>query len=140
MEKTLVEIINASDAIKLFSSKRYSNWSVAIKIVKLAKALEENKSFCVEQERKIIDHYACKDESGQIKVVNGNQIQFKDAETKVAFQNELNKLHETKIQVPDLIVIKPSDFAPGEVSVTPDDILRVEGFIDFMFDGDSQDA
>ena len=131
MEKSILEIVRASDAIKMFSSKRYSNWSVAVKISKMSKVLDENKNFCVEQERKIIDHYAEKDESGQIVIANGNQITFKDAETKAAFQDELNALHSTKVQVPDVIVIKPSDFAPGEISISPDDILRVEGFIDF---------
>lgn len=141
MEKSLIEIVRASDALKLFTSKRYNNWSTAIRISKLAKLLEENKNFLVEQERKIIDHYAEKDESGQIIIANGTQITFKDAESKQMFQDELNKLHETMIQVPDIIVIKPSDFAPGEVSISPDDMLKIEGFIDFIFDdGENHDA
>lgn len=133
MKKNLMEILNVSKVFKNLTTKRFNNFSVSYKIAKAAKSLDEQSKFYAEEERKIVDQYAVKDEkTGQIKIIDGNRISFKDQEDAINFNKEITKLQQTEVDIFDPIDIHMSDFRTGDMDLTPSDILALEGFVNFI--------
>lgn len=139
MKKNLMEILNVSKVFKKLTTKRFNNFSVSYKIAQAAKFLDEQSKFYAEEERKIVEQYAIKDEkTGQVKVIDGNRIGFKDQDDAVNFNKEITKLQQTEVDVFDPINIHMSDFRTGDMDLTPSDILALEGFINFIDEVESE--
>lgn len=135
MKKNLMEILNVSKVFKNLTTKRFNNFSVSYKIAQAAKFLDEQSKFYSEEERKIVEQYAIKDEkTGQVKVIDGNRIGFKDQDDAVNFNKEITKLQQTEVDIFDPIDIHMSDFKTRDMDLTPSDILALEGFIIFIDD------
>ena len=135
MKKKLIEILNVSKVLKDLTTKRFNNFSVSYKIAKAAKLVDEQNAFYVEEERKIVEQYAVKDEkTGQVKIIDGNRISFKDQDDAINFNKEIIKLQQTEVDIFDTIDIYMSDFRSGDMDLTPSDILDLEGFVNFIDD------
>lgn len=133
MKKKLIEILNVSKVLKDLTTKRFNNFSVSYKIAKAAKLVDEQNAFYVEEERKIVEHYAVKDkETGQVKIIDGNRISFANQDDAMNFNKEINDLQQTEVEVFDPIDIHISDFRSGDMDLTPSDILALEGFVNFI--------
>ena len=133
MKKSLAEILKVSKVFKNLTTKRFNNFSVSYKIAQALKSLEEQSKFYAEEERKIVEQYAVKDEkTGQVKIIDGNRISFKDQEDAINFNKEIIKLQQTEVDVFDPIDIYISDFRSGDMDLTPSDILDLEGFVNFI--------
>lgn len=131
MKKSFAEILKVSPIFRMLSNKHYNNFSLSYKIAKASKMLEEQVTFYSEEERKIVETYALKDDDGNVKIVDGNRINFKDKDDAIKFNNEINKLQHTEIEVFDPIVIHLNDFRNGDFDLTPNDILALEPFVEF---------
>ena len=95
MKKKLIEILNVSKVLKDLTTKRFNNFSISYKIAKAAKLVDEQNSFYVEEERKIVEHYAVKDEeTGQVKIIDGNRISFANQNDAMNFNKEINEFKE----------------------------------------------
>ena len=133
MKKKLIEILNASKVLKNLTTKRFNNFSVSYKIAKAAKLVDEQNAFYVEEEGKIIEHYAVKDEeTGLVKIIDGNRISFANQDDAMNFNKEINELQQTEVEIFDPIDIHISDFRSGDMDLTPSDILALEGFVNFI--------
>lgn len=133
MKKNLMEILNVSKVFKILTTKRFNNFSVSYKIAQAAKFLDEQSKFYAEEEKKIVEQYAIKDEkTGQVKVIDGNRIGFKDQDDAANFNKEITKLQQTEVDIFNPIDIHMSDFRTGDMDLTPSDILALEGFINFI--------
>ena len=133
MKKKLIEILNVSKVLKDLTTKRFNNFSVSYKIAKAAKLVDEQNAFYVEEERKIVEHYAVKDkETGQVKIIDGNRISFANQDDAMNFNKEINELQQTEVEIFDPIDIHISDFRSGDMDLTPSDILALEGFVNFI--------
>lgn len=133
MKKSLAEIIKVSKVFKNLTTKRFNNFSVSYKIAKASKSLDEQNKFYAEEERKIVEQYAVKDEkTGQVKIIDGNRISFKDQDDAMNFNKEIIKLQQTEVDIFDPIDIRMSDFRSGDMDLTPSDILDLEGFVNFI--------
>lgn len=133
MKKKLIEILNVSKVLKDLTTKHFNNFSVSYKIAKAAKLVDEQNAFYVEEERKIVEHYAVKDkETGQVKIIDGNRISFANQDDAMNFNKEINDLQQTEVEVFDPIDIHISDFRSGDMDLTPSDILALEGFVNFI--------
>lgn len=133
MKKSLAEIIKVSKVFKNLTTKRFNNFSVSYKIAKASKSLDEQSKFYAEEERKIVEQYAVKDEkTGQVKIIDGNRISFKDQDNAMNFNKEIIKLQQTEVDIFDPIDIRMSDFRSGDMDLTPSDILDLEGFVNFI--------
>ena len=96
MKKKLIEILNVSKVLKNLTTKRFNNFSVSYKIAKAAKLVDEQNAFYVEEEGKIIEHYAVKDEeTGLVKIIDGNRISFANQDDAMNFNKEINELQQT---------------------------------------------
>lgn len=135
MKKSLAEILKVSKVFKNLTTKRFNNFSVSYKIAQASKSLDEQSKFYAEEERKIIEQYAVKDEkTGQVKIIDGNRISFKDQDDAINFNKEIIKLQQTEVDIFDTIDIYMSDFRSGDMDLTPSDILDLEGFVNFIDD------
>ena len=133
MKKKLIEILNVSKVLKDLTTKRFNNFSVSYKIAKAAKLVDEQNAFYVEEERKIVEHYAVKaKETGQVKIIDGNRISFANQDDAMNFNKEINELQQTEVEIFDPIDINISDFRSGDMDLTPSDILALEGFVNFI--------
>ena len=133
MKKKLIEILNVSKVLKDLTTKRFNNFSVSYKIAKAAKLVDEQNSFYIEEERKIVEQYAVKDEeTGQVKIIDGNRISFANQDDAMNFNKEINELQQTEVEIFDPIDIHISDFRSGDMDLTPSDILALEGFVNFI--------
>lgn len=133
MKKKLIEILNVSKVLKNLTTKRFNNFSVSYKIAKAAKLVDEQNAFYVEEEGKIIEHYAVKDEeTGLVKIIDGNRISFENQDDAMNFNKEINELQQTEVEIFDPIDIHISDFRSGDMDLTPSDILALEGFVNFI--------
>ena len=133
MKKKLIEILNVSKVLKDLTTKRFNNFSVSYKIAKAAKLVDEQNAFYVEEEGKIIEHYAVKDEeTGLVKIIDGNRISFANQDDAMNFNKEINELQQTEVEIFDPIDIHISDFRSGDMDLTPSDILALEGFVNFI--------
>lgn len=133
MKKKLIEILNVSKVLKDLTTKHFNNFSVSYKIAKAAKLVDEQNAFYVEEERKIVEHYAVKDkETGQVKIIDGNRISFANQDDAMNFNKEINELQQTEVEIFDPIDIHISDFRSGDMDLTPSDILALEGFVNFI--------
>ena len=133
MKKKLIEILNVSKVLKNLTTKRFNNFSVSYKIAKAAKLVDEQNSFYIEEERKIVEQYAVKDEeTGQVKIIDGNRISFANQDDAMNFNKEINELQQTEVEIFDPIDIHISDFRSGDMDLTPSDILALEGFVNFI--------
>ena len=133
MKKKLIEILNVSKVLKDLTTKRFNNFSVSYKIAKAAKLIDEQNAFYVEEERKIVEHYAVKDkETGQVKIIDGNRISFANQDDAMNFNKEINELQQTEVEIFDPIDIHMSDFRSNDIDLTPSDILALEGFVNFI--------
>lgn len=133
MKKKLIEILNVSKVLKDLTTKRFNNFSVSYKIAKAAKLVDEQNAFYIEEERKIVEQYAIKDEeTGQVKIIDGNRISFANQDDAMNFNKEINELQQTEVEIFDPIDIHISDFRSGDMDLTPSDILALEGFVNFI--------
>ena len=124
MKKKLIEILNVSKVLKNLTTKRFNNFSVSYKIAKAAKLVDEQNAFYVEEEGKIIEHYAVKDEeTGLVKIIDGNRISFANQDDAMNFNKEINELQQTEVEIFDPIDIHISEFRSGDMDLTPSDSL-----------------
>lgn len=140
MKKSLAEILKVSKVFKTLTTKRFNNFSISYKIAQASKSLDEQSKFYAEEEKKIVEQYAVKDEkTGQVKIIDGNRISFKDQEDAMNFNKEIIKLQQTEVGIFDPIDVYMSNFRSGNMDLTPADILDLEGFVNFI-DDKEQDA
>lgn len=132
MKKKLGEILLVSNVFNVLAQKHYRNFSLSYKIAKALKELEEQKEFYSNEERKIVETYAVKDEKGQVKIIDGNRISFKNQEDAIQFNKEINELQNTEVDIFEPIVIGLSDFKDGEMILTPQEINSLDGFVEFV--------
>ena len=98
----------------------------AFSVYQLVKKMEEPYKFALEEEKKLINKY-------NAEVKENGIISFSSAEDKDSFQNELQELNQLDHDIEiEPIVIKIEDLS--EQTITPSDILALEGFVEFEGD------
>lgn len=132
MKKSFAEIIAVANVFQLLTTKHYNNFSLSYNIAKASREVEEKRIFYSNEERKIVETYAIKDDKGNVKIVDGNRVTFKTQEDATKFNDEIVKLQKTEVDVFDPIVISISDIKKEDVvDLTPANILALEGFVIF---------
>lgn len=135
-KRKLIDIVNANPIIQELANKRSNNFKLLYSLAKISKNLNESTEFYVQSERKLVETYAKKDKNGNVMFQPGtnNIILFENNENRIAFNDEIVKLQLTEVDVPDEIEICESDFKRGEISFSANQIMRMDGFIKFIFD------
>ena len=135
MKKKLGQILLVAPVFASLTTKHYGNFYLSYQIAKAAKELDQHRNFYVNEERKIVETYAIKDEkTKQVKIIDGNQISFKNQDDAIAFNKEINELHNMEVEVFEPFEIKVSDLTKGDANLTPQEILLLEDFVEFIDD------
>lgn len=130
-KQQLLKILNVLQPMHELAGKRFTNWAISIKLTKALKELEAQKDIYVEKETSIVNHYGLKDENGKVLYDCNGQPKFKDVEIFEEFQKELLELQHTEVEIFDTILLNVNDFKSDEAPLNPNQIIALEGFVDF---------
>lgn len=123
------ELLNAYPALNRLYDKKFKDYNTTRRIVKLKNTVDTEINFYSEQERKLVEQYALKDEYGNPKITDGNKIEFKNTETKHAYDGEIKKLLDVDVAI-EKVKLSEKDFMPGDFP-TPADMSVLDCIIDF---------
>lgn len=127
----LGDIVYAEPAISSMSKKHFTDFSVAYNLAMMYELVEDKIKFFVDQEKFLIDKYSAKDEKGEIRSTKDGRIIFDKSESKTLFDSEIAKLKDTEIEGFSVVSIKESSFVSNSDYPTPEDIVKLKGFVNF---------
>lgn len=126
----LIKIIQARAALHRLTETRFKNFTVARNLCVLQKKVDEETDFFQAEQKKAIMAYAeLKD--GKPVFANGNQIQLRSEEAKVAFDAEMQRLCLLEISDINPVVIAETDFCSVEDYPAPGDMMALDGLVEF---------
>ena len=125
----LIEILNANEALKKLANSKFNSLKKAYELSKLRKQVDEEVNFYIEEEKKIVEAYASKDENGTPIFLEGGRIKLDSVEAKNNFEKDINELRNLEIDKISKVSISPSDFKDD--IPTTNEILALEVLIDF---------
>lgn len=123
----LIELVNKKKAVDALAEKHFNNFATVKAIYSLKKRVQEEFDFYVGEERKLIEEYADKDETG-IPKIEDNLIKFKTPEDKDKYVELIENLYNTNIDI-DKITIKVEDFR--DELPTPKELDDLDLFINW---------
>ena len=127
----LIEILQGRDALTRLTDTHFKSYKLIRELALLKKRADEEFAFYTEQEKRIVNAYADRDEKGQIIFLDGGRVKLKDAEAKAAFESEVGKLNDTEIDDMPVVTILESDFATASDFPTATEMLLLSELVDF---------
>ena len=127
----LIEILTANEALKKLANSKFNSFKKSNELSKLRKQVDEEVNFYVEEEKKIVESYASKDENGKPIFLDGGRIKLDSLEAKNNFEKEINELRKLEIDKISKVTISSNDFKSEDDIPTPNEILALEVLIDF---------
>lgn len=127
----LIEILTANEALKKLANSKFNSFKKSYELSKLRKQVDEEVNFYVEEEKKIVESYASKDENGKPIFLDGGRIKLDSLEAKNNFEKEISELRELEIDKISKVTISSNDFKSEDDIPTPNEILALEVLIDF---------
>lgn len=91
-------------------------------IYSLAKVINEQREFFINEEKKLIEKF-------NAEILEGGNIRFKDAESQVGFMTEHNALMHYEV---DAAALDLSFEDLGDSEFTPVELMQLEGVINFV--------
>ena len=138
MKIILHDVIAIESIFSKLTTKHFPDFKKALKIAKVAKELATIKQSFSDQERMILASYMKADENGNFVVEDGHLVP-KDTkpETITKLNKELNDLHGSEVELETLSEPLVFDDERGLEDITPQDILALEGLVEFKFEEDN---
>ena len=127
----LIEILTANEALKKLANSKFNSFKKSYELSKLRKQVDEEVNFYVEEEKKIVESYASKDENGKPIFLDGGRIKLDSLEAKNNFEKEISELRDLEIDKISKVTISSNDFKSEDDIPTPNEILALEVLIDF---------
>ena len=121
MKLTLKQLVLAHNTIKELNTTKGLKGSVAYKIAKNYKLIEDEMEPYLKTEQAVVQKYALKDDNGEYRVSN-NQYLFstQDIET---VQNELNEIQTEEVEI-DIKTISLDDLE--DVGLSGEQLINIE--------------
>lgn len=123
IEITLGEIINLTPALKTLMEKSFKG-NIAFKISRLARELNKETILFEEEQNKILQRYAEKDEEGNIVYSSDKYIKVSSPND---YNEEINKLLKTKVEINAGKI--PSEFLEA-IEISPADLMLLDCIIE----------
>lgn len=127
----LMEILQGRDALTRLTDTHFKSYKLIRELALLKKRADEEFAFYTEQEKRIVNTYADRDEKGQIIFLDGGRVKLKDAEAKAAFESEIGKLNDTEIDDMPVVTVLETDFASASDFPTATEMLLLSELVDF---------
>ena len=128
----LIEVLNALIPLRALTEARFTSFKKSRELAILRKNVEFEVDFYAKEEKKIVDTYAEKNESGEPIILEGGRIKLKSVETKTAFDKEITDLRNTEVDEITKVELKESDFADTSKIPTPYELIALESVIEFL--------
>ena len=128
----LIEVLNALIPLRALTEARFTSFKKSRELAILRKNVEFEVDFYAKEEKKIVDTYAEKNESGEPIILEGGRIKLKSVEAKTAFDKEITDLRNTEVDEITKVELKESDFADTSKIPTPYELIALEAVIEFL--------
>ena len=128
---TYENILTAHEALGNLTAKRFTSFKVARQLVALRKKVDEEFDFYASEEKKLLDLYAKKNKDGNPMITEENRIQLKDEASAKAFLQKIDELRSSPIEGIEPVKLCEGDFCEVQALPTPDEMIALEGFIEF---------
>ena len=128
----LIEVLNALIPLRALTEARFTSYKKSRELAILRKNVEFEVDFYAKEEKKIVDTYAEKNESGEPIILEGGRIKLKSVEAKTAFDKEITDLRNTEVDEITKVELKESDFADTSKIPTPYELIALEAVIEFL--------
>lgn len=128
----LIEVLNALIPLRALTEARFTSYKKSRELAILRKNVEFEVDFYAKEEKKIVDTYAEKNESGEPIILEGGRIKLKSVEAKTAFDKEITDLRNTEVDEITKVELKESDFADTSKIPTPYELIALESVIEFL--------
>jgi hypothetical protein len=128
----LNQILMARELLKRLTEKTFTSYKKVRELAKLRKVVEDEVEIYVGEEKKAVDKYAEKDTRGNPIFLDGGRIKLKDNQAKFEFEQEVAKLRLSEIESPVAVELQESDFKDSSDISTPDDMLLLDGIVNFV--------
>ena len=128
---TYENVLTAHEALGNLTAKRFTSFRVARQLVALRKKVDEEFDFYASEEKKLLDLYALKNEDGGPKITKENRIQLKDEESAKAFLQKISELRNSLVEGIEPVKLCEGDFCEAQALPTPDEMIALEGFVEF---------
>ena len=127
----LETLLNVSAPLDRLLEKNFTNFTIIRKLGRLKEFITKEIRFYMDEETKLINKYAAKDDKGNFIFLDGGRIQLKTAEDRNAFEEEIGKLRETEIDDFPVVELNDSDFKTMDDLPTPADFIILDKIIKF---------
>ena len=128
----LIEVLNALIPLRALTEARFTSFKKSRELAILRKKVEFEADFYAKEEKKIVEAYAEKNESGEPIILDGGRIRLKDEEAKKAFDKAITDLRNTEIDSFSKVQLSGSDFADSVKIPTPYELIALESVIEFL--------
>lgn len=126
----LIKIIQARAALCRLCEIRFKSFAVSRNLCALRKRVDEEVEFFRGEQQKLVQDYALMENGKPVLTDNGN-IRLKDAAAQCAYNAEMQKLISTEVSDISPVVVSEADFRSVEDYPTPDDMLALDGLVEF---------
>lgn len=128
----LIEVLNALIPLRALTEARFTSFKKSRELAILRKNVEFEMDFYAKEEKKIVDTYAEKNETGEPIILEGGRIKLKSIEAKTAFDKEITDLRNTEVDDIAKVELKESYFADTSKIPTPYELIALEAVIEFL--------
>ena len=128
---TYGNVLTAREALGNLTAKRFTSFRVARQLVALRKKVDEEFDFYASEEKKLLDLHAKKNEDGDPIITEENHIQLKDEASAKAFLQKIAELRNSPVEGIEPVKLCEGDFCEAQALPTPDEMIALEGFIEF---------
>lgn len=126
------KIVTAREALTRLTEKRFTDYKKVRAIVKLRQAVDAEFEFYAAEEKKAVDTYAEKNGNGTPAFLPDGRLKLKDEKAKVDFESEIAALLDTEVDSIEPVKITEKDFRSADDLPTPDDMIALDGLVDFV--------
>ena len=125
----VIDILDAKESLAKLNLVKFSDFKIVSSIYKLTKKVNNVLDMVQQEQKKIIDIYAKKDNNGKTIILN-NMYQFEDEEKKNNFIKEMNDLKQQDIDDINKIDISMSKIQYG-AELTGEELMKLEPLINW---------
>ena len=127
----LINLVQAKAAMERLTEKRFTDFKIARKLVKMRKKVEAEAEFYTDQQKKAIEAYAELSPDGTPVFIDQQHIKLKNEDSKMAFDAEMQKLNNTEVDGIEPVTLTEADFCSVKDIPTPSDMIALEGIVEF---------
>lgn len=125
----VIDILDAKESLAKLNLVKFSDFKIVSSIYKLTKKVNNVLDMVQQEQKKIIDIYAKKDNNGKTIILN-NMYQFEDEEKKNNFIKEMSDLKQQDIDDINKIDISMSKIQYG-AELTGEELMKLEPLINW---------